>query len=139
MTMSRRSIAIGLAGLGMAGIAAPCFAQPTTTSSAAASSSSLYAIVFRAGPKWRPGIPMAQQGLREHFLYVRDLHARGIVLLGGPRGTEGGLMILRASSQAEAERILAADPAVTAGLFVGEATSFTPRFVSDKPFAAAAP
>jgi uncharacterized protein len=82
---------------------------------------------------------MAEQGLREHFLYVRDLHARGVIRLAGPRGAEGGLIVLRAGDQAEADRILAADPAVTAGLFIGEAMSFTPRFTSDKPFAAAAP
>ena len=99
----------------------------------------MYAIVYRAGPSWRPGVPMEQQGLREHFYYLRDLHARGVILLAGPLGADGGLVLLRASDQAEADRLMAADPAVIAGLFVGEARPFVTRFASDPPITAPSP
>jgi uncharacterized protein len=131
---SRRSAALGLAVIGLLGIPTPASAlAPTAGTAASAPSDRLSAIVYRAGPKWRPGVPMEQQGLRDHFFYMRDLHARGVIRLAGPRGTDGGVIILHARDQAEADRILAADPAVAAGLFTGEALSFTPRFGAIAP------
>lgn len=99
----------------------------------------MYAIVYRAGPSWKPGAPMEQQGLRDHFYYLEDLHARGVILLAGPLGSDGGLVLLRARDQSEADRLMAADPAVGSGLFVGEARPFVTRFASDRPFTAQSP
>jgi uncharacterized protein YciI len=126
--VERRAVLLALAALATAGSAA---AQPQSGGGGGL----LFAVVYRAGPNWKAGLPMEKQGLRDHFFYMRDLHARGTILLAGPRGAEGGLIILRAADQAEADRILAADPAVTAGLFVGEALPFVARFTSDGPIA----
>jgi uncharacterized protein YciI len=115
--------------------AALAFASPVTAQGDArpavvpeAESLPLFAIVYRAGPNWTAGTPMSEQGLLEHFYYMRDLHQRGRIVLAGPLGDDGGLVILRAADQAEADRVISEDPAVTGGKFVGAATPFVARF-----------
>lgn len=88
----------------------------------------LFAIIYRAGPAWKAGVPMKDQGLREHFLYVKSLHARGDVVYAGALGSNGGLMLIHAADQAGADAVIAADPAVRAGIFVAEARRFVPSF-----------
>lgn len=104
-----------------------------------ASEKMTFAIVYRAGPAWKPGVPMEQQGLRDHFYYINALHKEGKLIVAGPLGSDGGLIILYARDQADADSVIAADPAVTAGLFTGTATRFIPRFVSKEPLSAVAP
>ena len=98
----------------------------------------VFAITYRPGPQWRPGAPMREQGLLDHFYYVKSLDDAGRVGVAGPLGEDGGLILLRAESQAEAEAVMQADPAVTAGLFVGEVRPFVPRFAGS-PLQAVAP
>jgi uncharacterized protein YciI len=136
--MSRSTLRLAAALLSLAG-AAPSFAQNVAAESAPTAETRLFAVVYRAGPGWKPGVPMEQQGLRDHFFYLRDLHARGVVVLAGPLGADGGLVLVRAREQAEAERVIAADPAVVSGVFTGEARAFVPRFASDQPFSAVPP
>ena len=130
MTRSALWLALGVAIL--AALSAPSSAED-------ADRGELFAITYRAGPSWKPGVPMEQQGLRDHFYYLRDLHARGTVLLAGPLGDDGGLVLVRARDQAEAERMMATDPAVVGGLFVGDVRPFVPRFASEQPFVAVPP
>ena len=132
-----RNLAALSACLGLATIAAIALAQ--NQPSASAKESLFYAIVYRAGPNWRADVPMERQGLLPHFNYMRDLHARGTIVLAGPLGRDGGLVVIHARNQAEADGVIAADPAVTAGLFTGEARSFTPRFVINEAFTPTAP
>lgn len=139
--MNAKAVAIGLVSIAclpaMALGAALTLALPASAEehmSAAAGreqeSLPLFAILYRAGPNWTADVPMAEQGLLEHFYYMRDLHERGRILLAGPLGEDGGLVILRAADQAEADRVISADPAVMAGKFVGTATPFVARFTA---------
>lgn len=91
----------------------------------------MYLITYKAGPKWQAGVPMAEQGLRDHFFYLKALDEGGRIALAGPVGEDGGIVLLHTGEKAEADRIMAEDPAVTAGLFVGQARPFTPRFVGN--------
>lgn len=117
-----------VAGL-LGGAVSPSLAQDSgTPAHADAAETSLFAITYRAGPSWRQGVPMAEQGLLEHFYFIRNLHRSGTVLLAGPYGDDGGLIVLRAESLDAVEAIMAADPAVVSGLFVGEAKPFVARF-----------
>jgi uncharacterized protein YciI len=77
---------------------------------------------------------MEKQGLRDHFFYLRALHEKQAVLAAVPFGPEGGLVILRVPDQAAATEIVAEDPAVISGVFVGEVTPFLPRIASGEPF-----
>jgi len=111
-----------LAPPALAGVANPATAP-------AAEISTLFAINYRAGPNWKPGVPLAKQGLRDHFYYWKSLTEQGKVASAGQLGPDGGLVLLRVRSQSEADEVLRADPAVTAGIFVGEARRYFPRFV----------
>jgi len=111
--------------LGAGGVSA----AQTPASPEKVSAMTVYAIIYRPGPAWRPDVPMSEQGLRDHFFYLRRIDAEGRIALAGPVGEDGGLILLRAESKADADAFVAADPAVVAGLFVGEPRPFVPRFV----------
>jgi len=99
----------------------------------------LFAIVYRAGPAWKPGVPMKDQGLRDHFYYVKALHESGAIVYAGAMGPDGGLILIHAADQAAAEAVMTNDPAVKTGIFTGEARRYTPRFVGTGAATAATP
>ena len=98
-----------------------------------------FAILYHPGPAWRAGVPMEKQGLRDHFFYLRALDKDGRIVIAGPVGPDGGLILLLARDQADADHVVAADPAVVAGLFVGKAKRFIPRFVGKAPLSPVMP
>lgn len=105
----------------------------------AAATRPMFAIVYRAGPAWKPGVPMKEQGLRDHFYYVKALHERGDIVYAGAMGPDGGLMILHAADQAAADAVAAGDPAVKTGIFLADVRRYTPRFVGTGAATAATP
>ena len=106
-------------------IATPALAQPAAP---------LYLFVYKPGPAWQAGKPMNQQKLAPHAAYIRKLTADGKVVAGGPWvGAEGGMAIVRAASAEEARAILAADPAITGGVFTAELQTWDPLIDSGKP------
>jgi uncharacterized protein YciI len=76
---------------------------------------------------------MKDQNLRDHFFYLRDLSRNGTVMVAGPLGEDGGLVILRASDQEAAGKMVSTDPAVLARVFVGEVKPFLPRMGGKEP------
>jgi uncharacterized protein YciI len=62
----------------------------------------------------------------EHFAYLESLLAAGVLVLAGPTlgAINTGLAVLRASDEAAARAIMAADPAVAAGVVTGELRGF---------------
>jgi uncharacterized protein YciI len=92
----------------------------------------LFAVIYGPGPAWKPGLPMAQQDLRAHGGYIARLAAEGRVVAGGGWvGLDGGMALLRCADADEAARLLAADPAVTTGVFAAELRRWSPRFGAD--------
>lgn len=98
----------------------------------------LFAVVYRPGPRWKVGAAMKDQDLRGHFFYLSDLNQKGKVMVAGPLGEDGGLVILRAPDQEAAGKMASADPAVLAGVFVSEVRPFTPRIGGHEPLLPAA-
>jgi uncharacterized protein YciI len=90
--------------------------------------SPLYLFIYRPGPAWKPGVPMAGQDLRPHGAYMAKLDAEGRILAAGGFPDQGGMAIVRAASLEEAQRLLAADPAVTSGVFLADLRAWKPRF-----------
>jgi len=75
------------------------------------------AVLYEPGPNWLPGRPLSQQPLREHVDYLLALHETGQLEMGGPYADgSGGLVILSVADVAEAERLVADDPAVVSGI-----------------------
>jgi uncharacterized protein YciI len=132
--MLRAVLAVTLVTGAVAGAAPAPQQQPSATAARP-----LFAIVYRAGPAWKPGVPMKDQGLRDHFYYVKAVHERGDIVYAGAMGPDGGLIILHAADQAAAEAVMAGDPAVKAGIFTGEARRYTPRFIGTGAATAANP
>lgn len=103
-----------------------------STAMPAAAADPLFAFIYRPGPAWKPGLPMAQQDMRPHATYIAKLSAEGrVVAAGGWSGLDGGMAVLRAADEGEAARLLAADPAITSGLFLADLRRWAPRFGVD--------
>ena len=112
---------------------ASAFAQ-TAAPTVANAPGPLFLIRYRPGPAWLAGRPVAQQNLREHGAYFARLLREGRVFAAGPfTDSEGGMAILWVSSRAEAEAILAADPAQRDGIMIGEIGGWVPFFDSRQP------
>ncbi len=77
----------------------------------------LFAILYSPGPGWLADKPIMEQPLQAHLAYMTELSQRGVLLLGGPfKATQGGLGILMAASQDDAQALAALDPAVQSRL-----------------------
>ena len=130
---------IVLAAIAAAGSPAHAQTSQPPAATAPAPAGGLYMIRLRAGPAYRPGVPLLQQDLREHGRYMQALAGRGVIVAAGPTMAEsGGLVLLRAASIEEARALMQADPAIQSGLFVGEVSDWNPAFDPGNRFRAAA-
>lgn len=122
-----------LLALALAGMQSPA-AAPAPPPPSLEQPRQLFLFLFRPGPAWRAGVPMPQQDLRDHGAWHARLVREGRSVAGGGYvGEDGGMAIVRAANRAEAEAMLAADPAIRNGLFVAELRQWRPRFHSDAP------
>ena len=109
-------------------------AQPASAPASAQGARQLFLFLYRPGPSWRAGVPMRQQDLRAHGAYHAKLLREGRSFAGGGYvGMDGGLAIVRAADRAEAETMLAADPAIINGVFAAEIRHWAPRFHNTTP------
>lgn len=90
-----------------------------------------YAALYSPGPAWQLGKPMEEQGLRNHGLYIRSLRDAGTLIAGGKLGETRGLAVFKTASLEDAEALLAADPAITGGIFVAELVPWTIAFANE--------
>jgi uncharacterized protein YciI len=127
MMLKQSILAMAVAGLAFA---APAMAQEAPAPAAAPHSGRLFAVLLEPGPAWKPGRPFREQGLLDHFNYWMKLFRDGRIVTAGPLGDDGGLVLLRAAGQADADAILAADPALAAGIFTGTVRPYAPPMVN---------
>lgn len=108
----RQFVQMGLAGFSAALACGSVGAQVSTPAQPS------FLCVYRPGPRWLPGKPLAEQPLREHGRYMLELYRRGVMRLAGRFADDsGGAMLFGADDEASAQAIVAADPAVVAGTF----------------------
>ena len=93
MTRRLRSPAILLLTGDLVAGVDPSTAQMGVDRPAAIAAMPLFAIIYRAGPNWKAGAPLDAQSLRDHLLYLGGLSERGVVMVAGPFGADGGLII----------------------------------------------
>lgn len=99
-----------------------------------AASQTLFLLMYSPGPAWKPGLPVAQQALGPHGKYMASLAADGRLMAGGPLlDADGGMAILHAADAEAARAILAADPAVKAGIMKAEVHAWAPMFGTNDP------
>lgn len=79
--------------------------------------------MLRDGPTERE-----QELIGKHFLYLQDLHARGVVRLAGrtlnTHSNSFGLVLFSAADEEAALALMRGDPAVAAGVFRAELFPF---------------
>jgi uncharacterized protein YciI len=79
-----------------------------------------YLAMLEPGPKWLPGVPVSGQDraiIAAHLVAMRQRYDERALIFGGPFADGfGGMAVVEAGSQDEAAAMLAADPAVAAGL-----------------------
>lgn len=92
-----------------------------------------FVFLYRPGPGWKAGEPMSRQGLGPHTLYIKSLHGKGRIYAAGSLGAERGLAIVGAADIEDARAVLAADPAITAGIFVADVEPFGQRYRGEGP------
>ena len=114
-------------------IAAPACVHAQAPPPELAAAQQLFLFQYSRGPAWREGVPMREQGLGPHGAYMRQLQEQGRLFAGGGYSSDdGGMAIVMCANLDEARAILAADPAITSGIFVAELKQWTPRFRSDE-------
>lgn len=86
----------------------------------------LFAVVLGPGSAWKKGQPLKGPGLEAHRAYWKKLFDEGRVASAGPLGSDAGLVLLRARGQAEADALIAGDPAVRLRILHGVARPYTP-------------
>jgi uncharacterized protein YndB with AHSA1/START domain/uncharacterized protein YciI len=85
-----------------------------------------YAVLLRRGPNWPADSASPQAAhLQAHKKYMVNLFESGATLLGGPYpDLSGAVLILTADDAAQAEKLIASDPAVRHKLFQFEIRPF---------------
>lgn len=112
----------------------PMAATPLAAHGVPAQATQLYIVIYRPGPTWIAGKPMHQQKLGPHVRYVQGLLAEGRLVAGGPfTDGDGGMAIYRAANLDEAKAMLAADPAITSGVFAADMRPWNPLYDNGKP------
>jgi uncharacterized protein YciI len=92
-----------------------------------------FLVVYRPGPSWVAGKPLAEQPLQEHGRYMIELYGKGALKFAGPfLDDSGGAMVFEAGSEADAKAIVAADPAVVNGIMIGDLRPW--RIVDWQPY-----
>ncbi len=81
--------------------------------------SNLFVVHYSPGPTWEADKPFYEQNLLAHGQYMKQLYDQGQLTHGGPfTDNSGGLSIFNVETLAEAQEILAKDPAIISNVFV---------------------
>ena len=108
-----------IAGACLLGVAPCCMAAPEALVDLEGRVA--YLLIYRPGPAWIAGKPVADQPLREHGRYMLSLYVKGSMKLAGPLTDDsGGAVLLLVPNETEARDVIANDPAVKSGVLVPE-------------------
>jgi uncharacterized protein YciI len=88
-----------------------------------------YVVLLKRGPNWLAGKPAAEQALGNHGHYLQEQMTKGALQLAGPfLDDSGGLVLYKASGEAEVRSIVEHDPGVMSGILAVE--SIRPFYVA---------
>ena len=77
-----------------------------------------FVIIYSPGPAWIAGKPIWEQPLQAHGDYVHQLYLQRKLVMAGPfTDSSGGMDVIDVADEAEAQAILAHDPAIQAQIF----------------------
>lgn len=79
----------------------------------------VFAVIYRTGPSWKPGVPLMQQDIQPHIDHMMKMMRDGVLMLGGPfTDNSGGEAVIVARDMEEAKAIIMSDRAVQGGLLI---------------------
>jgi uncharacterized protein YciI len=85
----------------------------------------LFAIEIKVGPKWDQSRPPQEQAFfKEHSANLRRMRESGVLVMGA-RYSDKGLVVVAASTAADARAQMEQDPSIAAGTFVFEVHPFS--------------
>jgi uncharacterized protein len=85
-----------------------------------------FLVIYQPGSAWKAGTPAKDQPTPEHGRYLLQLYKQGYLLSAGPFGDDtGAALVLEAADQAQATKLIAADPAIVQSLFTYEIHPWT--------------
>lgn len=87
-----------------------------------------FVLVYSRGPAWKADLPMKDQGLGPHARYMKELRDGDILFAAGPLDADGGMIIVKAAGREAVTAIMEHDPAIQAGLFIGQIHSWAAAF-----------
>lgn len=77
-----------------------------------------FLILYSPGPAWKKDHGIGGEDLMAHGDYMHSLHQQNILIEGGPfMDDSGGMTLITVDDKAQAESIVAKDPAVINGVF----------------------
>jgi uncharacterized protein YciI len=82
-----------------------------------------FIMIYRPPRPTFPGDATAEESsaVERHFEYLKSLHAQErLIIAGRTEDATMGIAVFLAKDEAEAQRIMADDPAVSVGVFKGE-------------------
>lgn len=82
-----------------------------------APSDAVFLVEYGPGPSWMAGRTLLEQDLVDHLAYIAERVGTGDVLAGGPVHDTLGRYVITAGSDAGAQALVDADPAVSSGIF----------------------
>jgi uncharacterized protein YciI len=89
----------------------------------------VFVVRYTPGPAYDASKPILGQKLGDHGTYMRERTQDGTIIAAGPTFDQpGGLVLVRTLTLADAQDFVRNDPAVAAGIFVGEITDWRPVF-----------
>ena len=100
---------------------------------------SIFVLIHRPGPQWRAGVDFpGQEGIVDHFRFMRRLDDEQRLILGGPfddewvgsENTPVGMAIINAGSLQEAQDVADSDASVQSGLISVTVRPWGPRMGS---------
>ena len=95
--------------------------SPARQASGGPAMTTTFLVLYRPGPHWVAGKPIRDQPPKEHGKYLLGLYARGALKFAGPfNDNTGAAIVVEAADRAEAESLVAGDPAVKTGVFAAE-------------------
>jgi len=120
--MKKLCFAVLLLAAGVACAPAQTQAPPASQASAPAAAGMKTWFVRLIPPRSTFPLDMSESEkklMQEHFVYLKDLYAKGVLIFGGPvlepKGVYG-VLVLEAASEDEARAIASADPSVKSGM-----------------------
>jgi uncharacterized protein len=82
-----------------------------------------FTVTYRGGPQWKANLPMEKQDLAGHMGFVQKMFEKGTLVANGHLADGRGFYVFNATSHAEIDALVAADPGIQTGVLQVDAVA----------------